>query len=461
MNVIRLVALALSLFGAACPADAQESAPASGIAGRWNLALQTPQGSFRTPVEFIVHDRGRVTATVLGFPGTFRISDASGTLEGDRLRLSARSSFGSIRVRARLEGGRLTGQWSPGGLISGLFFRGELRGVRDGSYAPRPRLQLYDEIWAQLERHFYAPDFNGVDPRALKERYRASIAASRTDGEFLVAMRRMLAELRTSHLDLFATPSSQPEDLPAPPAQPEPRTEGVTWRQISPSIGYLRIESFDDGPAVIDRIDRAFAELGHNESLVIDVRENGGGSLSTAIRMGDFMFAEQRPVGYFASRQGLERHNARSIDDLDRTVLPIFTGYTSTDLGREMVAEGAVMLATGGRAPQPYLGRVAILIDEYCFSACEAFASVAKESRAATLFGRRTAGAMLASFPLAIDGGWTLLLPAWDFRTPLGAKVEGRGVEPDVQVRKGRGDPELAAALRFLREPAAPVQSNR
>jgi C-terminal processing protease CtpA/Prc len=41
------------------------------------------------------------------------------------------------------------------------------------------------------------------------------------------------------------------------------------------------------------------------------------------------------------------------------------------------------------------------------------------------------------------------MLPVWDFRTPGGVRVEGRGVEPNVPVRKSSGD--MAAALRLLR----------
>ncbi len=428
------------------PAAAQDAA--TRLDGRWNLSLQTPQGTFPAPVEFIVRDGGRVTANMLGPSGSFRITDASGTLSRDRLRLSVRSSYGALRVNARVQGGRLSGRWSPSGLISGLLFRGRIDGARDDRYVRAAPAEVYERVWSQIARHFYAPDYNGIDVAALRERYRPQVIASRSDGELAATMRRMLAEFGTSHLLFFATPA--PVDQP-PAASPEAE---ISWRRLAPGIGYLRIRSFEDGPAVIARIDRAFAELGSYESLVIDVRENGGGSLGAAMRLGDHIFPERRPVGYFASRRGLESRGFRSIDALDVGTLPLFTGYHADELFRDMTGAGAVMLTTGGRVPQPYRGRIALLIDEYCFSACEAFASVARETSAATLFGRRTTGAMLAAFPYDAGGGWMLMLPAWDFRTPSGVKVEGRGVEPHVRIRAGSGDPELAAALHFLRSPA-------
>jgi C-terminal processing protease CtpA/Prc len=117
-----------------------------------------------------------------------------------------------------------------------------------------------------------------------------------------------------------------------------------------------------------------------------------------------------------------------------------------------MEKQGALLLATGGRAKSPYRGRVVVLIDEYCFSASEALASVVKETRVATLIGRRTTGAMLSASPVAIEGDWTLLLPVWDFRTAQGMRVEGKGVEPTIAVQyRDDKDADIEAALMFLK----------
>jgi carboxyl-terminal processing protease len=230
-------------------------------------------------------------------------------------------------------------------------------------------------------------------------------------------------------------------------------SEGINWKQLSSSVGYLRIESFEDGPKVVARVDHAFAELGKYPALVVDLRANGGGTLSAAMRLGDYLLPKMQPVGYFASRAGLTRHSARSIDQIDASSLPVFSGYDSEDFAREMTNKGALMLATGGRAKIPYRGRVVVLIDEYCLSASEALASVVKETGVAMLIGRRTAGAMLSASPVAIEGDWTLLLPVWDFRTAKGVRVEGRGVEPQITVKyRDDKDADVEAALAFLNQ---------
>jgi len=433
-------------------AGVMAEARSSSIAGRWNVVFDMPRDSYEMPVEFLVDGSGKVTATVLGPLGTFRIGSTEARLEGNKLTIGVETSYGKLKVDATLEGDRLRGKWFHEGLVERLFFNGEVRGLRNRAYVSKPALEVFDATWAYIERDFYSPDFNGVDVQSLRRRYRPQVAAVRNDGEFLSIMRRLLGEFRTSHLDFFATPSWSSELHPARNTNTD-TSEAITWKQLTPSVGYLRIDSFEDGPKIVARVDRAFAELGNYAALVIDLRGNGGGTLSAAMRLGDYLLPRMQPIGYFASRAGLTRHRARSIDQIKPSGLPVFSGYNSEDFAREMVKQGALMLMTGGRAERLYRGRVVVLIDEYCFSASEALASVVKETRAATLIGRRTAGAMLSANPVVLEGGWTLLLPVWDFRTPQGVRVEGRGVEPTIAVRqRDDRDADIEAALEFLNQ---------
>jgi|GEM_PF-1073359 len=441
------------------PADARaaESGRRAPLEGRWEVVFDLPEGYYETPIEFTVGKDGSVRWAVLGPLGTMRIDGESGRLSGRKLTLNARTSFGKFKVSATVDGDRMTGSWRPAGFFARLFFSGEMRGARAATSRPTPRREVFDSVCAEVSRRFYAPDFNGVRWAESCARYGPQAAAASTDGEMLAVVRKMLAELRASHLEFFAAPAGLPELLPARGAAgPGEETAGIVWRKLAQGVGYIKIESFEDGPRVVERVDRAFAELGELPALVIDLRGNGGGTPAAALRVGDYLFPTSRPVGYFASRGGLARLRLNSIDQLDPAALPTFDGYDSAALSQEMGRSGAVMLVAGGRAPRQYAGRVAVLIDEYCFSAAEAFAGVVKETRAATLVGRRTAGAMLGAEGVSLPGGWTLVLPVWDFRTPRGARIEGRGVEPDVHVKAGRGkDPELAAALELLKNKTA------
>jgi hypothetical protein len=464
LKTITLLAFCLAMLPALLlPAPVamaeEEDARRHGLGGRWNVVFDMPRGSYETPVEFVVGQTGAVTTTVLGPLGTFRVDSTQGRLDGNKLTLDADTSLGKLKINATLEGDRLRGEWFRDGLVARFLFNGEIRGLRDHTHIPKPNLQVFDSVLAQIDSTFFRPDFNGVKMQTLRERYRPRVAAARNEGEFLSLMRTMLREFRTSHLDFFATPTWSKELHPPVATTAVESDAGITWRELSPSVGYLRIESFEDGPQVVTRVDRAFAELADRSSLVIDLRGNGGGTLSAAMRLGDHLLPKAQSVGYFVSRAGLVRHRARSIDQINAAALPVFSGYYSEDLVREMKNSGALMLATGGRTQRAYRGSVVVLIDANCFSASEAFASVVKETRAATLIGRRTNGAMLSATALPVEGDWTLWLPVWDFRTARGVKIEGRGVEPDIAVtfREGQ-DADIAAALKFLETHATTFQ---
>lgn len=448
--ILLLVAPAIRSF----PAYARAESRRSLIDGRWNIVFDMPEGFYETPIEFTVGKDGRVEWVVLGPLGTLQITGASGRLKGNKLTLDAQTSFGNFKINATVAGGRISGKWRPAGFFAQLFFKGEMRGARAKAIPSTPaRVEVFDAVASELQERFYAPDYNGVDWSATRARYRRQARAARSDGELLAVVRRMLSELRASHLEFFATPSGSDELHPkAKDAEAAAPEADIIWRRLSPTVGYLKINSFEDGPEVVESIDRAFAELGASPSLVIDLRGNGGGTLTAAMRIGDYLFASSRPVGYFATRQGLTGRRVRSIDHLEAGSLPLFDGYFAADFQRELDKHGALMLVTGGRAAKPYTGRIAVLVDEYCFSACEAFASIIKETQVAPLIGARTPGAMLGADAVSLAGGWTLVLPVADFKTPRGLRVEGRGVEPDIPVRSGRGkDAHLDAALAFLK----------
>jgi C-terminal processing protease CtpA/Prc len=59
---------------------------------------------------------------------------------------------------------------------------------------------------------------------------------------------------------------------------------------------------------------------------------------------------------------------------------------------------------------------------------------------------------MLGADVVSLGDDWMLVLPAIDFRSAAGARIEGAGVHPDIAVKEARqGDPDLAAALKFLK----------
>lgn len=226
--------------------------------------------------------------------------------------------------------------------------------------------------------------------------------------------------------------------LTAQPLSTKPRQEA---RELPGGFMYLRFDGFD----ATDQRWLSRQLKAHHEApgVVIDLRRNPGGStLSLGILLGEF-FDHAVDSGTFISR-GSGR---------DETGSPIHYGE------RFAVAVEDAIVWSWHLFSSRYAGRVVILIDGSTASAGEIFSAVMQESGRATIIGRKSAGAVLASLFHSLPDGGELQLSMLDYLTPKGRRLENNGVEPDVKVatsladlRAGR-DVDLDAALRVLNEP--------
>lgn len=359
----------------------------------------------------------------------------------------------------------------------------------------RENLRVFHAAWDLVNRKHFDPKFQGVDWEGAAAKYGADAAAARNEEELYAAINGMLALLNDSHTQAL-TPEQAVERrtrvrartgfalvrveqkwvvtevLPDSPASEagvkagwiavalngEPlgerfivrrlrEGEELRWefidehdrpvtlvpvarkltigsrqivRELEDGFVYLRFDEFD----APDRrwLSRQLEEHADAPGVVVDLRRNPGGdtfSLGTVI--GEF-FDRRVDCGTFISRSG--RENVKN----------------SWTLGSAK-----------------YRGRVAILVEGGTGSAAEIFAAVMQDHGRATVIGRRTAGAVLASWFYRLPDGGELQLSREDYVAPKGRRIEGNGVEPDIVVprtlqdlRRGR-DRDLEAALRVLR----------
>ena len=67
------------------------------------------------------------------------------------------------------------------------------------SLSARERAELFEEVWKTIDEKYYDPTFNGVDWKAVRERYRPRVEAAAGDEEFYTLLNRMAGELRDAH----------------------------------------------------------------------------------------------------------------------------------------------------------------------------------------------------------------------------------------------------------------------
>ena len=156
--------------------------------------------------------------------------------------------------------------------------------------------------------------------------------------------------------------------------------------------------------------------------LVIDLRGNGGGDDSVAIKMAGMLFDRKTQLMITRTRRG---------DDDYYQAKP---------------------------QKNPFLGPVVILVDEGSGSASEQFAAGIQESGRAFVIGKTTMGedmdADLTKLPTGAYMVYAYGLP----RTPKGVIVEGRGVIPNAEVSLSRAellkgnDSQLNAAIEYIQK---------
>lgn len=150
----------------------------------------------------------------------------------------------------------------------------------------------------------------------------------------------------------------------------------VFYRMLDGGAGYIKINAFTEAD-FIKLFDDALEKLREARCLVIDVRDNGGGSDGLA----------EVAVGRFIDRPVLCSIN--------------FQRRPGTDVYDKFIA------VAKPRGPWQYKGKVAVLINAGYCSACEHFVSGMKEA-GALLVGEPTTGACGWSKPINLPGGAVL-----------------------------------------------------
>ncbi|HEY8616962.1 S41 family peptidase [Phenylobacterium sp.] len=240
-----------------------------------------------------------------------------------------------------------------------------------------------------------------------------------------------------------------------PPAHP-----GWTWSQLSPepgvSLGYIRIDRFDDGAAEL--ADQAMAELGKTRGLIIDLRNSSGGNIS-ALRLASY-FGKPGPAVALYTRQSLKGiGRAPTLRDIEAG--PKVVGAYTTAAVFKAVSDngGAAVFHTEAVPGVTYSGKVVVLIGPETGSAAEGFGWAMRWTGRATFMGRRTAAALLSGESFPLEGGWTLTVPVHGLWGPKGEDLGDKAVEPDVAAAPSRAalcegrDAELEAAQDLLTRP--------
>jgi carboxyl-terminal processing protease len=246
--------------------------------------------------------------------------------------------------------------------------------------------------------------------------------------------------------------------VPQPKSKWHPivRPRLVSWSKPQPGIGFLKVTGFPGqvGIDVAKEINHAVAELRDCDRLIIDLRGNPGGGAG-GLRLMSYMTPGKLPVGYSITQK-------RAAKGFKKEKLPRFGKIPSRKIAlyplmlRFAFSDRSIVMVTEGLGPQPFHGRIVLLVNQHTASAAETIAGFAKENKLATIVGTKTPGQVLGGTGFKMGHGFVLRIPVVTFHTWSGNTLEGKGVEPDCAVEFSREalgngrDNQMEGALEAL-----------
>jgi carboxyl-terminal processing protease len=229
------------------------------------------------------------------------------------------------------------------------------------------------------------------------------------------------------------------------PPMIEPRS--LSHKVLAPAIGYVRVATFPgavgmDFAKALDDVIRDFKGQSV-QRLIVDIRGNIGGGLGS-LRLMSYLCPGKLEIGHSLTRRRLRNgYRKETLPRISKTPATKAELLVMAMRFKVFQRDRSMVLATEGLGPQPFHGRIVVLINEHTHSAAEMVASFARQNRLATLVGTKTAGEVLGGANFKLSGGYILRMPVAGWYTWQGECIEGTGVPPDLPVENS---PETLAA---------------
>ena len=275
----------------------------------------------------------------------------------------------------------------------------------------------FEQLWTILDEHYCFFGQKDVDWEEVHSRYSAQISDRMTDEELFGVCSRMLAELKDGHTNLSAPfdVSYYREWWTLYPQNYDKRlveqyylnynfrtVGGITYAVLPENVGYMHYSSFSyaigDG-----NLDMVLAYLATASGLIVDVRDNGGGSITNVETLVRRFISGRMYAGSICHKDGPGH------DDFSK---PYDFYFNPADPGRVCWAKPVV-----------------VLCNRSTFSAANNFVSIMKYVPGVTVVGATTGGGSGMPFSSELPNGWGVRFSASPVRDPEGCLTEF-GVEP-------------------------------
>ena len=189
----------------------------------------------------------------------------------------------------------------------------------------------------------------------------------------------------------------------------------INSKVLDENIGYIQILAFDDGCS--EEFETKLDELLEKniKSLIIDVRDNGGGIVTEAIDISELFISKGKTIM-------IERDKS-SNEEITKAKME---AKVNSDLN------------------------IVILTNENSASASEIFVGALKDNEVAKVIGTKTFGKGVMQEIVPVKSGGALKVTIEEFKTPNGDTINKKGIEPNITIEdneKTETDEQLQKAI--------------
>lgn len=316
--------------------------------------------------------------------------------------------------------------------------------ITEPEYNNSPRGN-FEALWKMIDEHYCFFREKQVNWDSIHRVYAPRFNDAMTDKQLFEVLDNMLAELRDGHVNLtssfnvaryWAFHESYPSNYSDTLIRRYLGTDyqiasGLKYRILDDNIGYIRCESFQNSIGA-GNVDEILLALQPCTGLIIDLRNNGGGLVTSAEELAARFTNKPIEVGYLRHKTG-PAHDAFS--PMQRQVLKPARGIR-------------------------WQKRVVVLTNRMVFSAANEFVKYMKCCPLATIVGDHTGGGAGLPFSSELPNGWNVRFSACPMFDRYGNSTED-GIAPDVNVSLSEADflrgtdTIIEAARKLLRNPKA------
>ncbi|MGM9760397.1 MAG: S41 family peptidase [Parabacteroides sp.] len=293
-------------------------------------------------------------------------------------------------------------------------------------FTSEPRAN-FEALWRILDENYCFFSYKEIDWDEVHERYSQQVKDTMDQYVLFDLMADMLYELKDGHTNLVSSfdmsrywewyenyPSNYSETLEAKYLGKEYRIAGgMRYTVLLPdSIGYVAYRSFSSGVGE-GNLNQIFLSFKDCRGLILDIRENGGGSLTYSDRIATRFLKAKTLVGYMQHKTG------KGHDDFSEPY-PLYL------------------------EPSEYIKwwrPVVVLTNRHCYSAANDFVQKMRMAPYATILGDKTGGGSGFPFMSELPNGWMIRFSASPMLDVDKQHTEF-GIAPDIPVALSEADEE-------------------